>query len=174
MKKYVAICATLAALAWVGVAAAATPQGKLTGSGTLGDFLNITNPVIDGGTSYVGLENDNSGACTNDSGLVQLNGTTEAIVCAHYVAASRDGSGPKMRFAFENPFAPVPGCYDVWRISDGGATDKVGRSGVCGPDALAIAQMWVNRGLVGTGSAATLTPWNLGTTTGFDITASQT
>jgi hypothetical protein len=32
MKKYLAICGALVALAWMGVAAAATPQGKATGS----------------------------------------------------------------------------------------------------------------------------------------------
>jgi len=57
MKKYMAICATLVALAWAGVAAAATPQGQLTG----GAFVNssgiipwfVSSPVIDGGTSFV-------------------------------------------------------------------------------------------------------------------------
>ena len=46
MKKYVAICAALAALAWAGVAAAATPQGKLTGQATIGDPLCRSNFII--------------------------------------------------------------------------------------------------------------------------------
>ena len=71
MKKYVAICGTLAALAWVGVAAATTAQGKLTGSAaiTVGEFT-VTTTIVDGGTSYVGLENDKSGNCSGDSGAV--------------------------------------------------------------------------------------------------------
>ena len=86
MKKYVAICATLTALAWVGVAAAATSQGTLSGSATITPngtntfTFGIGTPVIDGGTSYVGLENDLSGNCDGDSGTVDVGGFTASIV----------------------------------------------------------------------------------------------
>jgi hypothetical protein len=168
MKKYVAICATLVALAWVGVAAAATPQGKLTGSAavTFAGPLTITTPVLDGGTSYVGLENDKSGNCTNDTGAVTIIGLPAPIVCAHFVASSRDGSGPKMRFAFQNP--TNTNCYYVYRISDGGATDKVGGIYVCSID---LARSAVNMGTTGGGLGI---PWIFTTVDGYTVTASQT
>jgi hypothetical protein len=175
MKKYAAICATLAALAWTGVAAADTAQGKLTGSAVaFGTTLAITSPVIDGGTTYVGKENDYSGNCNNDSGAVTLDGAAETIVCAHFVAASRDGSGPKMRFAFPSPVCCF--CYEVWRISDGGAqgTDKVGIGFACSPSwptSLAHAQSVVNRGSVG-GLGVSL--WAFTNVDGYTVTASQT
>jgi opacity protein-like surface antigen len=176
MKKYVAICATLAALAWVGVAAAATPQGKLTGSADLSGFggygqLTITTAILDAGTSYVGLENDRSSpdTCSADSGAVTIGGVAASIVCAHFVASSRDGSGPKMRFAYPNP--AFSGCYDVFRISDGGATDKVGGFTLCGgPIALSFVKEAVNTGAHGAGF-----DWSYQTVNGnYTVTASQT
>jgi len=174
MKKYVAICAMLVALTWVGIAAADTPQGKLTGSALLSAFgqLTITTAILDGGTSYVGQGNDKSNpdTCNLDSGAVTVGGLGAAnVVCAHYVAASLDGSGPKMRFAYEDP--RFPGCYQVLRISDGGATDKVGIAEAC--VTLAQIQAWVNTGILGSGIA--LDPWFFSRVTGnFTITASQT
>ena len=114
-KKPVATCATLAVLVWVGVAAAATPQGKLTGTGTfvgLRASLAITTTITDGGENAVGLENDRSGNCTGDSGQVFFVGLSFPVFCAHYVAHSRDGSGPKMRFAFPTGV----GFYSIWRF----------------------------------------------------------
>lgn len=171
MKKYMAICGAVAALAWVGVAAAATPQGKLTG--TAGVALVIGTPITDGGTSFVGLENDKSKSCNGDAGSVSILGTSfQNVLCAHYVASSRDGSGPKMRFASTNLF--IPDCYDVWRITDGtpvGLSDTVfGAPGlVCGFDQ---ARAWVNKGAIG-GAGGT---WDdLGyPNPDFTITASQT
>src|SRR5262245_25271004 len=97
MRKFALLALLAAGLVVPGVAAADTAQGKLTGSG---DLLTIATPVIDGGTSYVGLENDKSGDCSGDTGSVALPGeVAETVVCAHFVASSRDGSGPKMRFA---------------------------------------------------------------------------
>jgi hypothetical protein len=174
MKKYVAICGTLTALAWVGVAAAATPQGKLTGSAVLSpDFpqLIITTAILDGGTSYVGLGNDKSNpdTCNLDSGAVTIGGAPASIICAHFVASSLDGSGPKMRFAYPNP--TLPGCYDIFRISDGGATDKVGGFTVCGGAiALPFAKEAVN-----TGGFTAGIDWSYQTVTGnYTVTASQT
>src|SRR6266566_326510 len=75
-------------------------------------LMNIVIPIIDGGTTYVGVENDFSGSCSNDAGAIEFPAFLGSIVCAHFVASSRDGSGPKMRFAYLNPL--LPGCYDVW------------------------------------------------------------
>jgi hypothetical protein len=173
MKKYVAICATLAALGWVGVAAAIPPQpqGKLTGSATLANTatLAITSPVIDGGTSYVGAENDRSGNCDADSGTVTVNGTTALnVVCAHYVTSSGccNAGSPKMRFAYLISF----NFYGIVRITDNGAsTDTVAFSSVIGE---ANAEACVNRGARGGGCAG----WVFYTITSGDytITASQT
>ena len=63
-----------AALAGPSVAAADTAQGKLTGDATVGTplffTLHVITTVVDGGTSYVGKENDRSGNCNDDSGSV--------------------------------------------------------------------------------------------------------
>src|SRR5262245_49563569 len=91
MKKYVAICSVLAALIWVGVAAADTPQGSLAGSALIGPAgfeIFVSFGVIDGGTSYVGQPNDKSGNCDGDSGIVNYDGSTYPVACAHYVAIS--------------------------------------------------------------------------------------
>jgi hypothetical protein len=166
MKKFIALCGVSATLAWAGIAAADTPQGKLTGSANLGGIglLTITTTITDGGTSFVGAGNDKSGNCNGDSGAVSFPAFPASIICAHYVASSLDGSGPKMRFAYPNPL--IAGCFDVWRISDGGAggTDKVGGASACA--APSIIQTWVNQGLFGTGLAASLNPWFFPTVTG--------
>jgi hypothetical protein len=171
MKKYVAVCATLAALAWVGVAAAAAPQGQLTGSATLGiPFLGpfaIGAPVTDGGTSYIGLENDKSGNCNGDSGTI-IRVDTFTVVCAHYVASSGccNTGNPKMRFAF-----PYGGGYNVIRITDNGASPDTFAAG--GTDTFAHARAWVNKGTLGCGCGAVFFYGSL-EEGNFTITASQT
>ena len=155
MKKSVAICSAVVALAWVGVAAAATPQGKLTGTGNFNGLratLAITTTITDGGENAVGLENDRSGNCTGDSGQVSFVGLSFSVFCAHYVAHSRDGSGPKMRFAFP---AGV-GFYSIWRISDGGAQPDKAAVGTA--TSLAEALAWVNTGAIGSGHP--FSTWN--------------
>jgi hypothetical protein len=177
MKKYVAICSTLAALAWAGVAAADTPQGKLTGSATFGAFsLTIGTPITDGGTSYVGLRNDKSGNCAGDAGTVIFSGVTFNILCAHYVASSLDGTGPKMRFTWGFPIAAGT-ALPVFRISDGGpnlADDKVAWTPTGFPvNDVPYVQQWVNVGRVGVEWA---NPWAFQTLsggTGFTITSAQ-
>jgi hypothetical protein len=143
----VAICGMLAVLAWVGGAAADTPQGQLTGSATLGPPASasfaITAPVIDGGTSFVGLENDTSGNCTGDSGTVFVGGIlTATVACAHFVASSGCCStgSPKMRLAYQLP----AGSYVVVRITDNGASIDTFASTSAGT--LAQAQACVNLG----------------------------
>jgi len=155
MKKYVAICATLVALAWVGVAAAATPQGKLTGSASYGVNLTIVTPIIDGGTSYVGLENDKSGNCDGDSGVITIGRTAMNVPCAHYVASSRDGAGAKMRFAYQQGSGYIPA-----RITDSASGDTFKIDLPAAEVTLAQAQAWVNLGLVGSGSSPTFA-WQL-------------
>ena len=183
MTKCVALCGIVFALVWVGVVAAATPQGQLTGTATFGcctiPGISVTTTVIDGGTSSVGLENDRSGNCAGDSGVVQGPGPggsdiSHTIRCAHYVASSRDGSGPKMRFAYTF-FEPAGNFYSVvvYRISDGGArgTDKVGFGFQTAFDittARLLAKEWVNLGQIGSGNLG----WNFVTLTsgGFTVT----
>ena len=172
MRKFALLAVLAAALAVPSVAAAATPQGKLTGSATLGGFgeLTITTAILDGGTSYVGLENDRSGNCSGDTGAVTYNSAPATISCAHFTASSRDGSGQKMRFAFQEP--GFPSCYSVFRVSDGGATDKVGGISLCGNFASYVAQQIVNVGLVSGAGAGSL--WTFSTVDGYTVTASQT
>ena len=161
MKKVALLALLAAALAVPSIADAATPQGKLTGSAAITGVgqVTITTTITDGGVDYVGLENDKSGNCTGDSGALTIGSVAESIVCAHFVASSRDGSGPKMRFAIQNPATAE--CYVVSRISDGGAqgTDKVGVANICSPIALALAKAWVNVGPVGAGFGGFGNPW---------------
>jgi hypothetical protein len=157
MKKYVAICGTLVALTWVGVAAAATPQGKLTGSASVnGLAVTITTTITDGGTSFVGLENDKSGNCAGDSGVITIGRTAMDVPCAHYVASSRDGSGAKMRFAYEES----PGGYIPARITDSPSGDTFKIDLPAAEVTLAQAQAWVDLGLVGSGSSPSFS-WQL-------------
>jgi hypothetical protein len=150
--RTVALLALLAAALGVpSVAAAATPQGKLTGTGTTigaGETIAITQTVTDGGTSYVGLENDKSGTCEGDTGAITHNGTPFDIVCAHFVASSRGflAGSPKMRFAF----ALAPGAvWEIVRIVDNGTGNDTFASGFT--FSLADAHAWVNVGAVGSG-----------------------
>ena len=104
MRKFALLALLAAALAVPSIAAAATPQGHLTGSANLNGGALFPVDVTDGGTSYVGLENDRSGNCDGDSGTVTLGVTTESVLCAHFVASSRrlNTGSPKMRFAIQN------------------------------------------------------------------------
>jgi len=150
-----------AALAVPSIAAAATPQGHLTGSANLNGGALFTVDVTDGGTSYVGLENDRSGNCDGDSGTVTLGVTTESVLCAHFVASSRrlNTGSPKMRFAIQNG----TDFYAVFRITDNGASTDTFAVG--STDSLAAAEAWVNTGAIGSGAGgawqfATLTSGN--------------
>ena len=165
MKK--ALLAALATAAiFAGTASAATPQGKLTGTGTFGPGLlnvNVIAPVIDGGTTFVGAGNDLTGSCSGDSGSIQFDAhqfgsVTVPVVCAHYVASSGAlGAGsPKMRLTFQ-----VPGGYGVVRITDNGngPLDTVGFGFA---PSLAAATAWVNTGATGSGGSWTFTTLNDG------------
>jgi len=165
MKKCVATCATLAALVWAGVAAAGTPQEKLTGTGNfdgLRTTLAITTTITDGGENAVGQENHRSGNCTGDSGQVSFVGLSFSVFCAHYVAHSRDGSGSKTRFAFP---AGV-GFYSIWRISDGGAQPDKAAVGTA--TSLAEALAWVYTGAIGSGHL--FSTWDFQPVTNGDYT----
>ncbi len=172
MKKYVAICGTLAALAWAGVAAAATAQGKLTGSalispGPAGSFtFPVDTAVIDGGTSNVRLENDKSGNCDGDSGI--LDGYN--VVCAHFVASSKccNAGSPKMRFAYQR----LSNYFVIARITDNGTSlDTVA---IGATSTRAEAEAWVNRGFRGCACVTGLGwGWYSVTAGGYTITASQ-
>jgi hypothetical protein len=179
MKKFALLALLAAALAVPSIAAAtATPQGKLTGSATITPngvntfTFAIGTAVIDGGTSYVGAENDLSGNCDGDSGTVDVGGFTANIVCAHYVASSGccTAGSPKMRLAYETR---APGLFVVARITDNGASTDTIALGNTG--SLAFAKAWVNRGFQG-GHVADSLGWSYYTVTagGWTITASQT
>ena len=123
-------------------------------------------PVIDGGTSYVGLENDKSGNCNGDSGTMLIRGDVFPVACAHYVASSRDNGHPKMRFAFQG----FGDDYQGVRITDNGQSgDTVAFS----PAFLTFAQAraWVNKGAIGGAGGS----WFFQTLTSADytVTAAQ-
>ena len=162
MKKYAAFCVVLAALAaWAGVAGATVPlpPAQITGSANFASgFLTFEAPVTDGGATYFGLENDRSGNCDGDTGgSVNFNGFLTSSVCAHYVASSRDGTGPKMRFAVF-----LTGTFTtlwLFRISDGGSTlgdDTVAYAmAPLAATSNATATAWVNTGRIGSSNAVT-------------------
>lgn len=159
MRKLALFALLAAALAVPSIAAAASPQGQLTGSADFGSgqTFAVGTTVVDGGTSYVGLENDRSGNCDGDSGTIAGVGT---VVCAHFVLHSRgfNAGSPKMRVAYENG---MPGQYLIARITDNGPLSEAGVS----PDSFALvfangtpvvfslaqARAWVNMGLIGGG-----------------------
>lgn len=152
MRKVALLGLLAAAFAVPSLAAAATPQGKLTGSaqlgGPAGPVFAITDPVIDGGSTFVGLENDRSGNCDGDSGTVSLGGTLYDVVCAHYVASSRCCPGiPKMRLAFDFGL----GGFALVRITDNPLGDAWADAGVF---TFAEAQAWVNKGAIGGGGGS--------------------
>src|SRR3954470_1397843 len=150
MRKFALVALIAAALAVPGIAAADAPQGKLTGSATsifASDFtISAADPVIDGGTSYVGLENDKSGNCDGDSGTISVGGFSFQVVCAHYVASSKccNPGSPKMRLAFAN----VSG-YTIVRITDNGASPDTWAFQTVGD--VAQARAAVNKGWRGSG-----------------------
>ena len=160
--KFALLVLLVTALAVPSIAAAATPQGKLTGAGAAGGgVFGIVDPVIDGGDMFVGAGNDNSGNCNGDSGTVAV-GVNTNVVCAHYVASSGccNTGSPKMRLAFLD----ASGFYLVAAITDNGPVNPT--TGLS-PDTfmlgaiptLAEATAWVNRGRIG--SAAAGASWSL-------------
>jgi hypothetical protein len=156
VRKLALLAVFVSGLAVPGIAAAATPQGQLTGTGAIGGFaISISTPVKDGGTSDVGLENDYSGTCAGDTGVVERSGFVSPIVCAHYVVSSGccNAGSPKMRFAYPN----VAGTYTVVRITDNGASPD--SLGVGTTNDLLLAQAWVQKGAQGAGLPFSV--WNL-------------
>ena len=128
MKKYLAICGTLAALAWVGVAAAAhaARQADRFGADQSGArrqlYVHSRHPRDRRRHRplYIGTENDKSGNCDGDSGI--LDGYT--VVCAHFVASSKccNAGSPRMRFAYQR----LSNYFVIAKITDNGAsTDTV-------------------------------------------------
>jgi hypothetical protein len=144
MRTFALFALLVAALTLPSLAGAATPQGKLTGSavlegssGSITFKLAIGETVTDGGTSYVGLENDESGTCTGDTGTVSTDEGVAPIVCAHYAA----GSSPKMRFALK--------VGHIWLVVK--ITDKPDTVALWFSTTRADAKAVVNMGIEGAG-----------------------
>lgn len=156
MKKIVALFAVALMAICAAAAYAATPQGKLTGGalvdaqGPLSGRVEFGPPVIDGGTSYVGLENDQSGTCTGDSGTVKVRLFDDAfhnVLCAHFVLHSGDSGNPKMRFLYQSE----SGKWTVVRIVDNGSPGTNDTIAFGFVTSLADGIEWVNRGALGSG-----------------------
>lgn len=166
MKKIALLALLATALAVPSIAAADVPKGSLGGVGLLnsggGPNFQLGIGALDGGTSYVGKENDRSGNCSGDSGTVVVNGAVSLpVVCAHFVSSSRCCPGsPKMRIAYGN--GPS---YTVLKVVDNGIPNAAGQS----PDtvasgnvnSLADAQSWVNTGAIGSGHPSGWMPLTL-------------
>jgi hypothetical protein len=151
MKRLVITAGLLAALALPVAASASTAEGHLTGGALIGDSVRfvIAGPVVDGGTSFLGAEDDQSGLCDGDSGSVKVNGTRYSVICAHFVAESGNfGTGsPKMRFAYQTG----PGSYTIVRITGNGSPGAQDNFGWATVTTLPEAIAWVNRGANGSG-----------------------
>ena len=153
MKKFALLALLAAALAVPSIAAAVpASQGTLTGSATLGAPINgtwaITTPVIDGGTDFVGLENDKSGDCDGDSGdIVDPFQVVRSVICAHFVASSGccNAGSPKMRLAFS--VSTSGESFRVVRITDNGDLPDTWAVGTT--FSRADAEAWVNLGAQG-------------------------
>ena len=151
MRKFALLAVLAAALAAPSIAFAETAQGRMTGFGTVGPTnIFVYTPetvVIDGGTSYVGLENDKSGSCSGDSGTIIVDTTSFAVICAHYVASSGhfNTGSPKMRFAY----ASGANTWTIVRITDNAPSTDTFAWGTT--NSLADATDWVNRGVKGSG-----------------------
>ena len=100
--------------------------------------------MIDGGPSYGGLENDLSGNCDGDSGMVLVGQLQLPVACAHFVASSGccDAGSPKMRFA-----VTASGGYVIVRITDNAASPDTYAHVDAVVATLAQARECVNRGL---------------------------
>jgi hypothetical protein len=150
MKKLITGAALIAALAIPVAANASSGNGFLTGGAKLnGSFrFVITGPVIDGGTSFVGAEDDQSGLCDGDSGTVMVAGTKYDVVCAHFIAESGNFNtgSPKMRFAFQTD----ANTWVVVRITNNGSPGGKDTFAWGTTTSLVDAIAWVNRGLKGT------------------------
>jgi hypothetical protein len=163
------------ALALVGGASAATPQGHLSGSASLttgiGIFaITITSTVSDGETVNVALRNDKSGVCDGDTGTLDVGVGTfthifPSIVCAHY-------TGRGMAFDFLDNLSFHS--YVVVFIVDG-SPDKIfigTTNGTTAADAT-LAMKWVNLGWQGSGAKAAGLAFPQATITsgGYTVTA---
>jgi len=183
-KSVTIIGVVLAALALAGIAWAATPQGKLTGSlkwNTPGQrpFTNFNgvstngihqididplNPIIDGETVYVNKNNDPSGDCDGDSGTITVQYTdagagsmTYPIICAHFSNYASPTHLGNMSFDY---FDAHYGAYLVISVVYKGATkDPLVRYGIATDQHNAL--VWVNTGTVPSGNA----PFNIASST---------
>ena len=171
MKTVVTICGTcVAALAFAGLAAAATPQGHLTGSAKFngsifitpfagGDAIHkitITSTISDGETVYVNTNNDPSGDCDGDVGAIEVqynNGilarerATYTIDCAHF-----SGGNHMMVSYTDTALGEVCGCdaHVVFRVQGRPlGTDDVLSYGT--ETSATRALQWVNLGSDGSG-----------------------
>jgi hypothetical protein len=126
MRKVVLLVLAILSLALTGVASAADPQGSLTGAA---DFnwlepiqrIEIIDPIVDGETVYVGVNNDRSGDCDGDSGTVRIiykitnSFYDSAIRCAHYTGKN------SMTFSFLSD----NGVWMILRVQDKGQTAEL-------------------------------------------------
>ena len=176
MKKLTVLLAVLAASVGSGVALADTPQGKLTGGalvdaqGPLSGRVEFGAPVIDGGTTFVGRENDLSGNFDGDSGTVKVRLFDDAfhnVVCAHFVLHSGDTGNPKMRFAYQS----ASGQWTVVRITDNGSPGKNDTIAFGFVTSLADAILWVNLGALGSGRPFTAWGFTTVESGNFNISA---
>jgi hypothetical protein len=189
MRKVVTICGTIvAALVLAGVAAAAAPQGKLTGSVTFASAplgihaLTVKTTIVDGETVNVAKKNDRSGDCDGDSGSIKVDyaggggedattlsstggdddhgaSATYNIICAHNA-----GDGSMMVDYFDTRI----GRYVVFRVIDRPAGDTF----LYQTETNATrALQWVNLGTNDSGHGATPLLSAPIQTGGFTITA---
>ncbi len=169
-KALTTIGVVVAALTFAGVAAAATPQGKLTGGATLTSnplgihSVTVVTTIVDGETVDVAKNNDRTGDCDGDSGKIKVtygyhsnsadtSSTTGGhggsdyryydILCAHYT-----GDLAMMVDYFDSKLCK----YVVFRVKDRPTGDRF----LYQTETTATGAMnWVNMGTGDSGKTAT-------------------
>ena len=152
-KALTTIGIVVAALTFAGVAAAATPQGKLTGGATLTSnplgihSVTVITTIVDGETADVAKNNDRTGDCDGDSGKIKVtygyHYSYYNILCAHYT-----GDLAMMVDYYDSKLCK----YVIFRVKD----RPTGDSFLYRTDTTATRAMnWVNLGTGDSGNNAT-------------------
>ena len=162
MKRVVTLCGVIGALAFAGVASAATPQGHLDGDLKFKNpptlqihKIDITSTINDGEQVYVAVNNDKSNDCDGDTGTLEVQydsstGLGDAsgkasypVLCAHYTGNN------SMTISYNDTEI---GKFVVIRFVDRSAAGKPDQVLVGSTTDANLAIQWPNRGYGGSGA----------------------
>lgn len=162
MKSWIALFLIVGAGIAASVAFAAGPQGNLTGAANLSDAstsrIAVGTTVTDGETVYTAQQNDLSGDCNGDAGVVAVKHGAGAAVnfnifCAHFVHSAAGKN--IMVFSYSDT---TLGNFPVVWIRDDGSPASADTIRIAYLPTAARAQKMVNLGWDGSGELAAGTP----------------